>query len=92
MIGDQTVLRCAEPPKSATVDWPGYSCWAPDPAMLEQFGAEGDAGRLFVCGDAGPPQVRRIMVIDGATWLNTSESLERINVQSKASEAIVPIG
>jgi hypothetical protein len=92
MVAGQTVLRCAEAPVSASVDWPGYSCWAPEEDLLKQFGVEADAGRLFVCNDAGPPQVRRIMVIDGATWLNTSESFERVNVQSRASETVIPVG
>lgn len=92
MLGEQRALRCEDAPASGSLDWPGHSCWPPDEGTLKQFGSEAEAGRIFVCGDAGFPSVRRIMVIDGATWLNTSESMERINAQSMASEALVPIG
>lgn len=94
MVGLSTVLRCDEPVAAGTVEWPGYSCWAVDEGMLKQFGQDPEAlkGRIHVCSDAGPPNVSRVMVVDSQIWLNTSESLERLNVDSLASEKVIPIG
>lgn len=41
------------------------------------------------CDSTGPPAVQRVLVVDGAPWLYTSESLERLDPQSFASTAIV---
>ena len=43
------------------------------------------------CDSTGPPSVQRVLVVDGAPWLYTSESLERLDPQSMASTAIVAL-
>jgi hypothetical protein len=43
------------------------------------------------CDSTGPPSVRRVLVVDGAPWLYTSESLERLDPQTFASTAVVPL-
>ena len=43
------------------------------------------------CDSTGPPSVQRVLVVDGAPWLYTSESLERLDPQSLASTAIVAL-
>ena len=43
------------------------------------------------CDSTGPPSVQRVLVVDGAPWLYTSESLERLDPQSFASTAIVAL-
>lgn len=43
------------------------------------------------CDHTGPPQVQRVMVVDGQLWLYTSESLERLDAETYESQAIVPL-
>jgi hypothetical protein len=43
------------------------------------------------CDGTGPPQVRRVLVVDGVPWIYTSESLERLDPQSFGSTAVVPL-
>ncbi len=43
------------------------------------------------CDSTGPPSVQRVLVVDGAPWLYTSESLERLDPQSLTSTAIVAL-
>lgn len=43
------------------------------------------------CDNTGPPSVERVLVVDGAPWLYTSESLERLDPQSFASTGVVAL-
>ncbi len=43
------------------------------------------------CDATGPPQVQRMLVVDGAPWLYTSESLQRLDPQTLAAGQIVPL-
>lgn len=43
------------------------------------------------CDDTGPPQVRRVLVVDGDPWLYTSESVEHLDPTSFASLGVVPL-
>ena len=43
------------------------------------------------CDDTGPPEVRRVLVVEGVPWLYTSESLERLDPQSLSPTSIVAL-
>ncbi|HTN99534.1 MAG TPA: hypothetical protein VL068_02565, partial [Microthrixaceae bacterium] len=43
------------------------------------------------CDDSGPPMVSRVLVVNGAPWLYTSESLERLDPDSLKSTALVTL-
>lgn len=43
------------------------------------------------CDDTGPPRVHRVLVVDGAPWLYTSESAERLDPTSYSSSGVVPL-
>ena len=43
------------------------------------------------CDDTGPPQVHRVLVVDGDPWLYTSESVEHLDPTSFASLGVVPL-
>lgn len=43
------------------------------------------------CDDSGRPYVARVLVVDGAPWLYTSESVERLDPNSFASTNIVAL-
>ena len=43
------------------------------------------------CDDTGPPQVHRVLVVDGEPWLYTSESVEHLDPTSFASLGVVPL-
>lgn len=91
MIGNQIVLRCGE---GVVAEWPGYSCSLVDAAQYGAVGLEppDDGTTSVLCSPLGPPTVSRVMVVDGKMWLNTSESLERINPLGGASEQVIPLG
>ncbi len=43
------------------------------------------------CDDSGPPTVTRVLVVNGAPWLYTTESLERLDPDSLASTSLVSL-
>jgi hypothetical protein len=43
------------------------------------------------CDDTGPPWVQRVLIVDGAPWLYTSESVERLDPTTFASLGVVPL-
>ncbi len=43
------------------------------------------------CDQTGPPQVRRVLVVDGVPWLYTTESLQRFDPQTFAAGQIVAL-
>ena len=88
-----SVLQCGEPGR---IVWPGYSCNVVDEDMLravikDESTVSASIGKMHQCSNTGPPRVSRLMVVDGHLWLNTSESLERVNLDSLAADALIPI-
>ena len=76
------------------------SVGAAQPTPITVTPREADLGprcptdRLYdptTCDSTGQPSVQRVLVVDGAPWLYTSESLERLDPQSLTSTAIVAL-
>lgn len=92
-VRDSIVLRCDQP---GPVEWPGYSCsqvddetlaaYVQDPAQLAAL-----SDKTHLCSDNGPANVQRVMVVNGAVWLWTSESLEHLDDTLRSVDTI-PLG
>ncbi|MFI5044927.1 MAG: beta-propeller domain-containing protein [Acidimicrobiales bacterium] len=50
-----------------------------------------DAIDRSTCDSTGPPNVDRILVVDGQPWIHTSESLEALDPTTYQSVAVVPL-
>lgn len=85
-----TVLSCESPRQP---DFPGYWCdrpylgpdQSPKPSGTEESG-------VFLCRRNLQADVVRVLVVSGAPWLYTSESLESLDPATLASTGAIPIG
>ena len=93
MIGEGAVLVLCDSADDV-LRFPGHMCsrlaQSIDPSAIP---VDDDRwARLWVAYRSGPPAVERMLVVGGALWMMTAESLERLDSDTMASASVIPMG
>ena len=83
-----SILDCGN---SNPVHWPGQTCSFVSDEMLASYRAgEEWKGKLHYCSTV-TPNVRRVTVLGGVPWINTNQSLMRLDPATLGTDLTVPL-
>lgn len=99
MIPPESKLLLCDAPNDVP-RYPGYQCSNVGSSYSDMVESAVGASeldetllaRVWLCTKSGPPAVERMLVVDGGLWMLTTESLEKVNADTMASETVIPVG